>query len=56
MTTSTYYLGTQYLGDRDEEEESPPYEMTSGKRKPKWIQETLKEAHESVGNPKRDVR
>jgi hypothetical protein len=36
---------------------SPFYiEMISGKRKPKWIQETLKEAQEYVGNPKRDVR
>jgi hypothetical protein len=43
-------------GDGVEEEESPPQEATSEKRKPKWLQDTLKEAQGSVGNPRKVVR
>ena len=43
--------------DDDEEEEfhSPMGEVCSGKRKPKWLQDTLREAT-SVAGPKRPVR
>jgi reverse transcriptase-like protein len=47
--------GTQSV-TRDEQEEFPPQEATSGRRKPKWLQDTLKEAQETVGYPKRIVR
>jgi hypothetical protein len=30
--------------------------LTSEKRKPKWLQDTLKEAHGYVGNPRKAVR
>jgi len=53
MTTCTSSSCTQSSSDRGEEKESLPQELTSGKRKPKWIQETLKEAQESMGNPKK---
>jgi hypothetical protein len=29
---------------------------TSGKRRPRWFQETLKEAKENVGDPKSHIR
>jgi hypothetical protein len=29
---------------------------TSGKRRPRWFQETLKEAKENVGEPKSQIR
>jgi hypothetical protein len=34
----------------------PPQETTAGKRKPRWLRETLKEAQEAVGRPKWSVR
>jgi hypothetical protein len=37
-------------------EETTPPEVTSGKRKPRWFQETLKEAKEYVGEPQRLMR
>jgi hypothetical protein len=37
-------------------EETAPQEVTSGKWKPKWFQETLKEAKEYVGEPQRLMR
>jgi hypothetical protein len=33
-----------------------PQEATSGKKKPRWFRETLKEAKEYVGEPKRLFR
>jgi hypothetical protein len=36
--------------------QSPPQDATSEKRKPKWLQDTLKEAQGSVGNPRKAVR
>jgi hypothetical protein len=44
------------LGIRIEEEEFPPQDDTSGKRHPKWLQDTLKEAQGSMGNPKDTMR
>jgi len=34
----------------------PPQETTAGKRKPRWLRETLKEAQEVVGRPMWSVR
>lgn len=34
----------------------PPQKTTRGKRKPKWLWETLKEAQEAVGRHKWSVR
>jgi hypothetical protein len=36
--------------------ESPPRDTNSERRKPKWLQNTLKEAHGSVENPRQAVR
>jgi hypothetical protein len=47
---------SSYLGGGIEEEESPPQDATFEKRKPKWIQDTLKEAQGSVENPRKVVR
>ena len=41
--------------EEDEEFHSPVGEVCSGKRKPKWLQDTLREAT-SVAGPKRLVR
>jgi hypothetical protein len=46
MTTRSSSLGNNYLGDGVEEEDSPPRDDTSEKRKPKV----------SVGNPMKDIR
>jgi hypothetical protein len=56
QTTSGSSSGTQSSGGGIEEEESPPHGATSEKRKPKWLQDTLKEAQGSVGNPRQAVR
>jgi hypothetical protein len=37
-------------------EETTPREVTSGKRKPRWFQEALKEAKEYAGEPQRLMR
>jgi hypothetical protein len=37
-------------------EGTAPQEVTSGKRKPRWFQETLKEAKELIGEPQRLTR
>jgi hypothetical protein len=37
-------------------DETTPIEVTSGKKKPRWFQETLKEAKEYVGEPQRLMR
>jgi hypothetical protein len=49
-------LGSLSSGDGVEQGESPPQETTSERRKPKWIQDTLREAQGSVGNPRQAVR
>ena len=41
--------------DDDEDSFTPVEEVVSGKRKPKWLQDTLREAT-SVASPKRQVR
>jgi hypothetical protein len=49
-------LGSQSSGDGVEQGESPPWDTTSKRRKPKWLQDTLREAQGSVGNPRREMR
>jgi hypothetical protein len=39
-----------------EQGESPPQDTTSERRKPKWLQDILREAQGLVGNPKQAVR
>jgi hypothetical protein len=39
-----------------EQGKSPPQDTTSERRKPKWLQDTLTEAHGLVGNPRQAVR
>jgi hypothetical protein len=39
-----------------EQGESPPQDTSSERRKPKWLQDTLREAQCSVGNPRQAVR
>jgi hypothetical protein len=48
--------GSQSLGDGIEQKESTPQDTTLERRKPEWLQDTLKEARGSVGNPKHVVR
>jgi hypothetical protein len=48
--------GSQSSGDGTEQGESPPRDTTSERRKPKWLQDTLREAQGSVGNPRQVVR
>eukprot|EP01018_Ginkgo_biloba_P023326 Gb_30542 [translate_table: standard] len=55
QTTGAQSSGTR-SSDKDEQEESPPQEVTSRKRKPRWFLQTLKEAKEHVESPKRVVR
>ena len=52
--TADRQLGVQGP-DEEEEFHSPVGEVRSGKRKPKWLQDTLREATSVVG-PKRSVR
>jgi hypothetical protein len=42
--------------DGVEQGESPPQDTTSERRKPKWLQDILRDAQVSVGNPKQAVR
>jgi hypothetical protein len=42
--------------DGVEQGESPPQDTTSERRKPKWLQDILRDAQDSVGNPKQAVR
>jgi hypothetical protein len=42
--------------DGVEQGDSPPQETTSERRKPKWLQDTLREAQGSVGNLRQAVR
>jgi hypothetical protein len=52
-TSSPYSTsGSQSSGDGVEQGESPPRDTTSERRKPKWLQDTLREAQVSVGNPR----
>jgi hypothetical protein len=44
------------LEDGVEQGESPPRDTTSERRKPKWLQDTLREAQGLVGNPRELVR
>jgi hypothetical protein len=48
--------GSFSSGDGVEQGESPPRDTTSERRKPKWLQDTLREAQGSVGNPRQAVR
>jgi hypothetical protein len=49
-------LGSLPSGDGVEQGESPPQDTTSKRRKPKWLQDTLREAQGLVGNPRQTVR
>jgi hypothetical protein len=53
MTIGSSSLGSQSLGGGIEDEDSPPRDATLGKRQPKWLQDTLTEAHGSMGNPRK---
>jgi hypothetical protein len=44
--------GSQSSGDGVEQGESPPRDTNSKRMKPKWLQDTLREAQGSVGNPR----
>jgi hypothetical protein len=48
--------GSQSSRDGVEQGESPPQDTTSERRKPKWLQDTLRETQGSVGNPRQAVR
>jgi hypothetical protein len=54
--TSESTSGSLSSGDGVEQGESPPRDTTSERRKPKWLQDTLREAQGSVGNPRQAVR
>jgi hypothetical protein len=54
-------LGSQttlqrFVHETQGHEKTTPPEVTSGKKKPRWFQETLKEAKEYVGEPQRLMR
>jgi hypothetical protein len=56
QTTSEHVLGFQismviYMDETKGHEGTAPQEVTSGKKKPIWFQDTLKEAKEYVGEP-----
>ena len=53
--TADRQSGVQAPDDEEEEFHSPMGEVCSGKRKPKWLQDTLRDAT-SVAEPKRPVR
>ena len=53
--TTDRQSGVQAPDDDEEEFHSPVGEVCSGKRKPKWLQDTLREAT-SVAGPKSPVR
>jgi hypothetical protein len=48
--------GSLSLGDGVKQGESPPRDTTLERRKPQWLQDTLREAQGSVGNPRQQVR
>jgi hypothetical protein len=54
--TSESTLGSLSSGDGVEQGESLTRDTTSERRKPKWLQDTLREAQGSVGNPRLAMR
>jgi hypothetical protein len=54
--TSGSTTGSLSSVDWVEQGESPPQDTTSERRKPKWLQDILRDAQVSVGNPKEVVR
>jgi hypothetical protein len=54
--TSGSTTGSLYSVDGVEQGESPPQDTTSERRKPKWLEDILRDAQGSVGNPKQEVR
>jgi hypothetical protein len=54
--TSGSTTGSLSSADGVEQGESPPQDTTSERRKPKWLQDTLREAQGSMGNPRQAVR
>jgi hypothetical protein len=50
--TSGSTTGSLSSADGVEQGESPPQDTTSERRKPKWLQDILRDAQGSVGNPK----
>ena len=49
--------GTSYrIRSSEDDDNALVWEVSLGKRKPKWLQDTLKEAKELLGSPKRTVR
>jgi hypothetical protein len=54
--TSESTSGSLSSADGVEQGESPPQDTTSERRKPKWLQDTLREAQGLVGNPRQAVR
>jgi hypothetical protein len=49
-------LGSLSSGDGVEQGDCPPRDTTSERRKPKWLQNTLREAQGLMGNPRQAVR
>jgi len=54
--TSGSTTGSLSSADGVEQGQSPPLDTTSERRKPKWLQDILRDAQGSVGNPKKAVR
>jgi hypothetical protein len=54
--TSGSTTGSLSSADGVEQGESPPLDTTSERRKPKWLQDILRDAQVSMGNPKQAVR
>jgi hypothetical protein len=54
--TSGSTTGSLSSADGVEQGESPPQDTTSERKKPKWLQDILRDAQGSVGNPKQAVR
>jgi hypothetical protein len=50
--TSESTTGSMSTGDGVKQEESPPQDTTSERRKPKWLQDSLRLAQGLVGNPR----
>jgi hypothetical protein len=54
--TSGSTTGSLSSADGVEQGHSPPRDTTSERKKPKWLQDILRDAQVSVGNPKQAVR
>jgi hypothetical protein len=54
--TSGSTTGSLSSTDGVKQGESPPLDTTSERRNPKWLQDILRDAQVSVGNPKQAVR